>query len=99
MMGDTMEDETHSGIGIAYTMDNVTVAVNAGSATTGTTMGENDPFTAAVETDLAESKANGAGLAMAYDLGGGAALQAGIGGGKDDGEKKNSWSLGLAFSF
>ncbi len=86
---DTAIKITHAGVGVAYTVGDLTFGVNGGQSNTKGTM---------------EHKASGAGFAAVYSLGSGASFQVGVGGGKgpnDDGDivKSSSWSAGLAFSF
>ncbi len=105
---DTISKSTYTAVGIAYTVDNLTIGVNAGRTTT-----KVDGFDTAstVETFATRTETNsGAGLAVVYGLGEGVAFQAGFGSGTekrdflaadgtDTNVKKNSWSAGLAFSF
>ncbi|WP_421702084.1 porin [Aliiroseovarius sp.] len=76
--------DSHMAIGVAYTMDALTVAAN---------YGEYDGTTAAGDED-------GFGILVNYDLGGGAVVQAGYGSGYDLGSSTGErWSLGVAMSF
>lgn len=85
--------EEHWGAGIFYSMDALSVGVNYG------VYGSND------DTQVADSE--GFGLAVNYDLGGGATVQFGYGSGQaDDGTgtgtqapSTDSFSLGVAMSF
>ena len=73
-----MGNDSHIGVGLAYSMDALTVAAN---------WGEYDYVGAGSQ--------DGYGLLVNYDLGGGATVQAGYGGGDYD----DSYSLGLSLSF
>lgn len=74
---------THTGIGVGYTMDALTVSAN---------WGQFDPSIGA--------KSDGYGLAVNYDLGGGAVVMAGYGSGSAGGAPSiNTWSVGLGLSF
>jgi len=76
---------THTGLGLAYTANALTVSANYG------------------EYDVAGVKIDGYGLAVNYDLGGGAVIMAGYGSDVRDATVANpngaSWSLGLGLSF
>ena len=84
--------DDHIGIGVAYTMDALTLAANYGVYSFG---------------DATVADSEGFGLVANYDLGGGAVVQFGYGTGKvDDGggtntqdPSVNTWSLGVAMSF
>ncbi len=81
---DSMAKVTHTSVGVAYTVGELTIGVNGGRSTTKGT---------------SPSNASGAGFAAVYSLGTGVSFQVGAGAGKDGGEKESSWSAGLAFSF
>lgn len=70
---------THTGIGLGYTKDALTVSANWG------------------EYDIAGVKTDGYGLAVNYDLGGGAVVMAGYGTGGTP--STDTWSVGLGLSF
>ena len=91
----------HTGIGIAYSVGDITVGVNGGSSTTKTTELRWDPDadTPAAISTTTEEKANGIGVAVVYSLGTGVNFQVGAGSGKTGDMKSSSWSAGLAFSF
>ena len=81
---DSTASTTHSGLGVAYTVGDLTIGVNGGrSSTKGTS----------------PTNSSGAGFAVVYSLGAGVAFQVGAGAGETDGMKASSWSTGLAFSF
>lgn len=73
-------DISRTGIGVGYSMDALTIGVN---------YGEKD------SDDPAVGNKDGFGLAVNYNLGGGAAFQLGYG----DGDGKDTMSMGLALSF
>ena len=75
---------THSAVGVAYSVGDLTIGVNGGSSSTSGT---------------SPSDASGAGFAVVYNLGTGVDFQLGAGAGETDGTKSSSWSAGLAFSF
>ncbi len=105
---DTMMKTAHTAAGLAYSVGDLTVAVNAGTkkakisgADTATTVAT---YATRTETDT------GVGLSVVYGLGSGVSFQVGVGsgnekvdflaaGGTDTNTKKSSWSAGLAFSF
>ncbi len=70
---------THVGIGVGYALDAITLGANWGSKSTeGTFQRTNtNAFTG-------EDKATGFGFSAVYDIGGGAALQLGVGNGTTD---------------
>ena len=70
---------SHTGIGIGYTADALTVSANYGKFDT--------------------SGNKGYGVAVNYDLGGGAVVMAGYGKSDIAGVKTNTWSVGLGLSF
>ena len=95
---------THSAIGIAYSMGDLTVGINGGRSTTKTTSVTADVAGDAntlnpIGLEDGESKNSGMGAAVVYNLGTGVAFQVGIGSGKEGDTKSSSWSAGLAFSF
>ncbi len=105
---DTMMKITNSGIGVAYAVGDLTVAVNAGTRKTEVS-GHDTATTEATHATRTETK-SGAGLSMVYGLGSGVAFQVGVGSGKekvdflasggtDTTVDKSNWSAGLAFSF
>lgn len=73
------DDGQHLGIGLAYTLDAWTFAGNWGE----------------FDWDNDDRDADGYGLLVQYDLGGGAAVHLGYG----DGEDEDSYSFGLSMSF
>ncbi|WHZ35937.1 porin [Sagittula sp. MA-2] len=80
------DNQTHAAIGIGYEMNALSVGLNYGK------------YDNVGGVDGAE--ADGYGLAVAYDLGGGLAVQFGYGNGEDAaGDDWDSFSLGLAMSF
>ncbi|MDE0209561.1 MAG: porin [Boseongicola sp.] len=81
---DTSASTTHTGIGVAYSVGDLTIGVNGGTSSTKGT---------------SPSDASGAGFAVVYNLGTGVTFQVGAGSGEIDGAKSSSWSTGLAFSF
>jgi outer membrane protein OmpU len=91
-----MSDETTSattsvdrvGLGLGYSMNDLSVGINWGEATTST-------------TGAADAVADGVGLAVNYDLGSGAVVQFGYGSGKANAAAASvsTMSLGLALSF
>lgn len=79
-------DYNHTAIGLGYTMDALTIGLN---------YGQYDHSSTSTGTD-----ADGFGLAVNYDLGGGAVVQFGYGTGTVSGASSvDSWSLGVAMSF
>ena len=81
---DSTETTSHTGIGVAYTVGDMTIGVNGGTSSTSGT---------------SPSDASGAGFAVVYSLGTGVDFKIGAGSGETDGAKSSSWSAGLAFSF
>jgi outer membrane protein OmpU len=91
-----MSDETTSattsvdrvGLGLGYSMNDLSVGINWGEATTST-------------TGAADAVADGVGLAVNYDLGSGAVVQFGYGSGKANAAAASvsTMSMGLALSF
>ena len=82
--GGTSALDKHIGIGVGYTMDALTVSANYGE------------FSGV----LPAADADGYGLAVNYDLGGGAVAQFGYGSGSTGGAASvNTFSAGLALSF
>ena len=75
---------THSAIGVAYSVGDLTIGVNGGTSS---------------KSGTSSSDASGAGFAVVYNLGTGVTFQVGAGSGEEDGVKSSSWSTGLAFSF
>lgn len=85
-VNDNGSDFTHVGIGLGYTMDALAVGIN---------YGQFDHSATSTGMD-----ADGFGLAVAYDLGGGAAIQFGYGTGTVTGASSiDSYSLGVSMSF
>jgi outer membrane protein OmpU len=81
-------DETHIGLGVSYTFDAVTLHANWGR----------------YEEEVSGAVNEGYGLAIGYDLGGGASLHAGYGDSTCGGAGPactpgSTWSLGVAMSF
>lgn len=77
-------DVKHMGVGVGYTNGPIAVGLN---------YGEYDRGSAATDSD-------GYGLAVAYDLGGGASVKFGYGSGSTGtAASVNAWSLGVAMSF
>ena len=81
----SMKTTTHTGIGVGYSVGDITIGVNGGSSTE--------------KMGGMETKSTGIGVAVVYSLGTGVSFQAGAGSGKTGDDKKSSWSAGLAFSF
>ena len=75
---------THTGVGVAYTAGDLTIAANGGQKKHKGAMNQND---------------SGAGFSAVYSLGTGVDFQVGVGSGKEGDAKSSSWSAGLAFSF
>ncbi len=101
---DVMIKITHSAVGVAYSVGDLTVGVNGGSMTTKTTSTTPDVSSTAESLnpnglDDGELKESGVGASVVYNLGTGAAFQVGIGSGKMGNDKSTTWSAGLAFSF
>lgn len=103
---DTKDKVMHTAIGVAYSVGDLTVAVNAGRSTTKRTMLSDRETSGTYASVTDEYKASGAGLSVVYSLGTGVNFQVGVGAGKADNmktkvknEKMSSWSAGLAFSF
>ena len=99
---DVTQKITHSAVGIAYSMGDLTVGINGGRSTTKTTSVTADVDGTTLNPiglEDGESKKSGMGAAVVYNLGTGVAFQVGIGSGKDGNTKSSSWSAGLAFSF
>lgn len=98
---------THTGLGLGYTVDALTIGFNYGSksienahpasvASITTTTPAGSP--------LKEISRSGLGATLNYNLGGGATFQLGYGSGSDDDKALNgsggaTWSAGLALSF
>jgi len=78
----------HVGIGLGYTVGAISLGVNMGTMVTESTHDPN--IAAASDADAAglEETVNGIGFSAAYDLGGGAALQFGVG----SHETEHDWS-------
>ena len=73
-------ESTHLGVGLGYTVGAISLGVNAGSKVTESTVDPNSAANAATDTHYAhEETVTGVGLDIAYDLGGGASLQFGVG--------------------
>ena len=84
----TADDETdkitYTGMGVAYTVGDLTLGVNGGRETVKGTNAQTN---------------SGAGFAAAYSLGTGVTFQVGANAGKEGSTSTSSWSAGLAFSF
>lgn len=77
-------DGTHIGVGVAYTMDAFTFALNYGE----------------YDYDAAGADSSGYGMVVNYDLGGGAVVQFGYGSSDlEVGADTDTYSLGIAMSF
>ena len=99
---------THTAIGIAYSVGDLTVAANAG---TKKTMVTGDPAGTTADANGSRTETNsGVGVSVVYSLGSGVSFQVGVGSGNektdilaagdnDTTNKVSSWSAGLAFSF
>jgi outer membrane protein OmpU len=80
----------HYAIGVAYAVDNFIVEANYGQF----------DATVANSTASADVDADGFGLAVNYDIGGGAVVMAGYGSGEDfAGNDEDIFSIGLGLSF
>ncbi|MCY4141976.1 MAG: porin [Rhodobacteraceae bacterium] len=100
----------HSGMQIAYTVGDITVALNGGSSkekVTGHSTDLTDDNRAYASREVAKS---GVGVSVVYGLGEGVSFKVGVGSGRtktsyvnanatDTVDKESSWSAGLAFSF
>jgi outer membrane protein OmpU len=80
-----LENQTHMGIGIGYSMNALAIGLNYGEY--------NDV------AGVAGSEKSGFGLAATYDLGGGLAAHAGFGSSDVNGVDSDDYSLGLSMSF
>jgi outer membrane protein OmpU len=80
-----LENQTHMGIGIGYSMNALAIGLNYGEY--------NDV------AGVAGSEKSGFGLAATYDLGGGLAAHAGFGASDVNGVDSDDYSLGLSMSF
>ena len=103
---DSVTKTTHTALGIAYSVGDMTVAVNGGTKRSKVT---GDPADAATANRSRTETDTGVGLSVVYALGTGVNFQVGIGSGTEKNDsptadesaqvKSNSWSVGLAFSF
>ena len=80
-------EEMHLGLGLGYTVDRISLGVNVGSKTTESTH-EATPNVADSGLTTLETTVNGVGFSAQYDLGGGAALQFGVG----SSETEHDWT-------
>jgi outer membrane protein OmpU len=80
-----LENQTHMGIGIGYSMNAISLGLNYGEY--------NDV------AGVAGSEKSGFGFAATYDLGGGLAAHAGFGTSDVNGVDSDDYSLGLSMSF
>ena len=71
-------ESTHIGLGLGYTVGAISLGLNVGSVVREYTVDENSRTTTD-ELFMLERTAEGVGFSAAYDLGGGAALQFGVG--------------------
>ena len=78
------KETTYTGMGVAYSVGDLTIGVNGGRETIKGTGAQTN---------------SGAGFAASYGLGSGVTFQVGAGAGKKGGTSMSSWSAGLAFSF
>ena len=71
-------EEMHMGLGLGYTVGQISLGVNVGTRVTEESH-DDDPGSATAGLTTRETTVNGVGFSAAYDLGGGAALQFGVG--------------------
>ncbi len=71
-------EEMHMGLGLGYTVGQISLGVNVGTRVTEESH-DGNPGSATVGLTTRETTVNGVGFSAAYDLGGGAALQFGVG--------------------
>ena len=81
-------EATHIGLGLGYTVGAISVGINVGSNVTESTYDPNGAV--ANDQTVIEKTVNGVGFSAAYDLGGGAELQFGIG----SSETENDYAYG-----
>ncbi len=73
-------ESTHLGLGLGYTVGAVAIGVNVGSKVTDSSVDPDISENATTDDyDMIEQTVTGVGLDIAYDLGGGASLQFGVG--------------------